>query len=72
MRGSMDGWWAWPASGRNGTEAAAQFATSEHYLNLLRQRLGGGFGNRNIEAVIKVNVINGETGAPTILEVYSW
>ncbi len=69
----IDGWVVGLAGiGRNGTEAAAQFATSEHYLNLLRQRLGGGFGNRNIEAVIKVSVINGETGAPTILAVYSW
>jgi len=69
----IDGWVVGLAGiGRNGTEAAAQFATSEHYLGLLRQRLGGGFGNRNIEAIIKVSVINGETGAPTILEVYSW
>lgn len=69
----IDGWVVGLAGiGRNGTEAAAQFATSEHYLNLLRQRLGGGFGNRNIEAVIKVSVINGETGAPTLVEVYAW
>lgn len=69
----IDGWVvALAGVGRNGTEAASQFATSEHYLNLLRQRLGGGFGNRNIEAVIKVSVIDGETGAPTILDVYTW
>lgn len=69
----IDGWVVGLAGiGRNGTEAAAQFATSDHYLNLLRQRLGGGFGNRNIEAVIKVSVLDAQTGAPTILEVYSW
>lgn len=69
----IDGWVVSLAGiGRNGTEAAAEFATSEHYLSLLRQRLGSGFGNRNLEAVLKVSVINGETGAPTILEVYTW
>jgi hypothetical protein len=35
--------------GRNGTEAAAQFATSP--AQALADRIGGGgFGNRNIEA----------------------
>ncbi len=69
----IDGWVvALAGLGRNGTEAAAQFATSPHYLELLRQRMGGSFGNRNIEVVLKVNVIKGETGAPSILAVHSW
>jgi hypothetical protein len=69
----IDGWvLALAGIGRNGTEAAAQFATSPHYLELLRQRMGGSFGNRNIEVVVKVNVIKGETGAPSILAVHSW
>lgn len=68
----IDGWIISMAGiGRNGTEAAAQFATSEHYLELLRQRLGS-FGNKSIEVVLKVGVVKGETGAPTILTVYSW
>jgi hypothetical protein len=69
----IDGWVvALAGIGRNGTEAAAQFASSPHYLELLRQRMGGSFGSRNIEVVLKVNVIKGETGAPSILAVYSW
>jgi hypothetical protein len=55
--------------GRNGTEAAALFATSPHYMQLLKDRLGKDFSNRNIEAVLKVSVIDGRTGAPTILAV---
>jgi hypothetical protein len=55
--------------GRNGTEAAAQFATSPHYMQLLKDQLGKDFSNRNIEAVLKVRVIDGKTGAPTILAV---
>lgn len=69
----IDGWvMALAGLGRNGTEAAAQFASSPHYLELLQQRMGGSFGNRNIEVVLKVNVIKGETGAPSILAVHSW
>jgi hypothetical protein len=55
--------------GRNGTEAAAQFATSPHYMQLLRDNVGRDFSNLNIEALLKVNVIDGKTGAPTLLAV---
>lgn len=69
----IDGWVVVLAGlGRNGTEAAAQFATSPHYLEELRQRLGSNFGTRNVETVLKINVIKGETGAPSILAVHSW
>jgi hypothetical protein len=56
--------------GRNGTEAAAQFATSPHYMQLLRDRLGKDFSNRSVEAVLRVSVIDGKTGAPSILAVH--
>lgn len=58
--------------GRNGTEAAAEFASSPRYMQLLRDQLGKDFSNRNIEAVLKVQVIDGKTGAPAILAVHSW
>jgi len=58
--------------GRNGTEAAAQFVTSPHYMQMLRDRIGSDYANRNIEAVLKVSVIDGKTGAPSILAVYQW
>jgi hypothetical protein len=58
--------------GRNGTEAAAQFATSPHYMQLLRDQAGTDFSNRNVEAVLKVSVIDGKTGAPSILAVNVW
>lgn len=70
---TIDGWVVVLAGlGRNGTEAAADFVTSPHYLQLLRDRIGTDFSNRNIEAVLKINVIEGKTGAPSILAVYSW
>jgi hypothetical protein len=58
--------------GRNGTEAAAQFVTSPHYMQLLTDRLGSDLGDRNIEVVLKINVIEGKTGAPTIQAVHVW
>jgi hypothetical protein len=71
--GTTDSWVVVLAGlGRNGTEAAAQFVTSPHYLAQLHDRLGGDFSNRNIEAVLKINVIQGKTGAPSILAAYAW
>jgi hypothetical protein len=58
--------------GRNGTEAAAQFATSEHYMQLLREQAGTDLAGKNIEAVLKVSVIDGKTGAPSIVAVQVW
>jgi hypothetical protein len=70
---TIDGWVVVLAGlGRNGTEAAAQFATSAHYLDLLKSQIGGELANRNVEAVLKVSVIDGKTGAPSILAAYSW
>jgi hypothetical protein len=58
--------------GRNGTEAAAHFVTSPHYMQLLRDRAGSDLSNRNVEVVLKVNVVDGKTGAPSILAVHVW
>jgi hypothetical protein len=58
--------------GRNGTEAAAQFATSPHYMQLLREQAGTDVASRNVEAVLKVSVIDGKTGAPSIQAVHVW
>jgi hypothetical protein len=70
---TIDGWVVVLAGeGRNGTEAAAQFVASPHYMELLKESIGSGFGSRNLEAVLKVSVIEGKTGAPSILAVYSW
>jgi len=58
--------------GRNGTEAAAEFASSPRYMQLLRDQLGKDFNTRNIEAVLKVSVIDGKTGAPSVLALNAW
>jgi hypothetical protein len=58
--------------GRNGTEAAAQFATSPHYMQLLKEKVGDGIFSRNIEVVVRLKVIDGKTGAPSIQAVHTW
>jgi hypothetical protein len=58
--------------GRNGTEAAAQFVTSPHYMEVLRRRVGVSLADKNIETVLKVSVIEGKTGAPSIEAVDVW
>ena len=58
--------------GRNGSEAAAQFATSPRYMGLLRDRIGSDLRKKNVEVVLKVNVFDGKTGAPSILAVHTW
>jgi hypothetical protein len=55
--------------GRNGTEAAAQFATNPRYIQMLRDRVGRDFSNLNIEVLLKIKVIEGKTGAPSVLAV---
>jgi hypothetical protein len=70
---TTDGWVVVLAGvGRNGTEAAAQFATSPHYMQMLRDKLGSNIANRNIEIILRVKVIDGKTGAPSIQAVRAW
>jgi hypothetical protein len=58
--------------GRNGTEAAAQFVTSPHYMELLKKQIGNDLVDKNIEVVLKISVIEGKTGAPSIEKVQVW
>jgi hypothetical protein len=58
--------------GRNGTEGAAQFATSPQYMKLLEKRMNRHLGSDNLEVVIKVSVIDGKTGAPSVEDIHTW
>jgi hypothetical protein len=70
---TTDGWVVVLAGlGRNGTEAAALFVTTPHYMQMLRDRVGSDLSTRNVEVVLKVNVIDGKTGAPSIQAVHAW
>lgn len=58
--------------GRNGTEAAAEFLTDPHYMAELEERLGKPIGEENMEAVLKISVVDGKTGAPALQAVTVW
>ena len=58
--------------GRNGSEAAAQFLTDERRMQSLEQQMGHTFDRVNFEAVLRVEVIQGKTGAPTVVSVRTW
>ncbi|SEB49183.1 hypothetical protein [Terriglobus roseus] len=58
--------------GRNGTEAAAEFLTDPQYMAELEKRLGKPIGDQNMEAVLKISVVDGKTGAPSLQAVTVW
>ncbi|MEI9969063.1 MAG: hypothetical protein WDM87_10690 [Terracidiphilus sp.] len=71
---NVDGWVvALAGLGRNGTEAAAQFCHQSRITwRCLSSSSAANLGNRNIEVVLKVGVINAKTGAPSIIAVHAW
>ena len=58
--------------GRNGTEAAAEFVTSPHYLAQLDRQLPKNWPSKNIEIVLKTNVVDSKTGSPSIEAISMW
>ena len=58
--------------GRNGTEAAAQFVSSEPFMSMLRQRIGPAFDDHNLEILLKTSVVDGRTGVPVVVAVQAW
>ncbi len=58
--------------GRNGTEAASQFVTDPQYMKVLQDRIQKDLSKGNIEVVLKVNVIDGKTGPPSIVATQVW
>ena len=51
---------------RYGTDAASQFVANPNLLKELSRRLGPSWVHKNIEVVLKVDVIDGRIGAPQI------
>lgn len=56
----------------NGTVGAAQFVTSSHQLEQLEHVLPSGWEDKNVEIVLKVPVIGGDSGPDTILATQVW
>jgi len=58
--------------GRNGTEAAAEFVTSPKYLENFERSLPQGWGDKNMEIVIRTNVIDDKPSAPSVEAIQIW
>src|SRR5271170_6609813 len=58
--------------GMSGTAAAGKFLIDPDELKELRGRVGAGFQDRDFEAVLGMDVVNGMAGSPRILAVEVW
>ncbi len=57
---------------RFGTDAASQFVTSPTLMDDFSRQAGAGWESKNLEVILKVEVINGRAGAPTIEAIHLW
>jgi hypothetical protein len=57
---------------RFGTDAASQFVVSSRLLDNLDSRIGSDWTDKNVEVVVRVEVVDGKAGVPTIEDTYVW
>jgi len=58
--------------GPYGTQTAGEFVQSPQHLADLAARLPQGWENKNLEVVLKTDVIGGKAGPPILLSVTTW
>jgi hypothetical protein len=58
--------------GMCGTAAAGEYLANPAQVEQLRQRVGRGFRDHDFEAVLGMDVVNGQAGSPRVLAVYVW
>ena len=56
---------------KNGTEAAAEFVSTPRYLDLLNQQ-SANWTSKNVELVLRIKVVHGRSGAPSIEAMHVW
>ena len=56
----------------SGTASAGKFLVDPNLMKELRRRVGAGFRDQDFEAVLGMDVVNGEGGSPKILAVEVW
>jgi hypothetical protein len=57
---------------RFGTDAASQFVISSRLLDDLDNRIGSDWTDKNMEVVLRVDVVDGKAGVPVIEDTYVW
>jgi hypothetical protein len=58
--------------GPYGTEAASEFVQSPQHLADLTANLPRGWENKNLEVILKTNVIGAKAGPPILVTTYTW
>jgi hypothetical protein len=58
--------------GPYGTEAASEFVQAPQHLADLAAKLPRGWENKNLEVVLKTNVIGAKAGPPILVAAYTW
>jgi hypothetical protein len=58
--------------GSNGSQGAGEFIVSPEALQSLARSAPGGTLNQNFEAVLKVEVVAGNSGAVTVVATQFW
>jgi hypothetical protein len=58
--------------GPYGTEAAGEFVQSPQALEQLARTMPSGWEHKNIEVVLKSNIIGGQAGPPVLISAFSW
>jgi hypothetical protein len=58
--------------GPYGTEAASEFVQSPQYLAQLAAKMPRGWENKNLEVVLKTDVIGGKAGPPVLVFAFTW
>jgi hypothetical protein len=58
--------------GPYGTEAASAFVSTPQYLDQIVKQLPVGWENRNVEMVLKSDVIDGKAGPPVLVASAVW
>jgi hypothetical protein len=56
---------------KNGTEAAAEFVSTPRYMDALTQQ-SRDWASKNVEMVLKIKVVHGKSGVPSIEAVHLW
>jgi hypothetical protein len=55
-----------------GTEAASAFVVTPQYLEQIAKQLPAGWGTKNVELVLKTEVIDGKAGPPVLIGATAW
>ena len=55
-----------------GTEAAGAFVASPQYLEQIARQLPAGWENKNVEIVLKTEIIDGKAGPPVLIAATEW